>query len=77
MAVEWAAKSDCTKVFPKLPFHLSMYHTKLLRNQRTKAAVAAAAPHKKKLGVLNDKSGPQSSPDRTFGIRGSAAVAGS
>ena len=48
MAVKWAAKSDCKKVFPKLPFHLSMYHTKWLRNQRTKAAVAAAAPYKRR-----------------------------
>ena len=40
-------------------------------------AVAAAAPFKEKLGELNDKSAPQSSPGRAFGIRGAAAVADS
>ena len=76
MAVQWAGESDCKKVFPKLPFHLSTHHTEWLRNSRIKAAVKAAAPLKRKMQELNAATEPPSSPYRDFGMRGAGAGAG-
>ena len=75
MAVKWAGKVDCKTVFPKLPFHLSTHHTKWLRNQRIKTALKEAAPYRAKMAELNRVTEPPSSPNRSFGIIGSAAVA--
>ncbi len=75
MAVKWAGKVDCKTVFPKLPFPLSTHHTKWLRNQSIKTALEEAAPYRAKMAELNRVTEPPSSPNRSFGIIGSATVA--
>ena len=53
MAIEWCKHVDGRALFPKLPVYLRTHHTKWLRNQRVRDAVAQAATGEAKLRALN------------------------